>query len=117
MDIRTTAIAAAGLAVWLGAGTFPAHAQSHGIIACEIELGMFASDVEAAGSSLQPQAREAARDVIDVGIGQCRSGPQLTMTNIRSTRQAIGLPGNPADRPLVANYWSAPSEDMASLPE
>ena len=117
MDIRTTAIAAAGLAVWLGASALPAQAHDQGIITCQIDLGLFARDVDAAGSSLQPKARDTARKVIDVGINQCRSGPQLTMTNIRATRQAIGLPSNPANRPQIANYWSVPSQDMASLRE
>lgn len=114
MDIKTAtamAVAALGLAY----APAPAFAQSQGIITCQIDLGHFVEDSVAARDRLNARQLDDIRKLVDVSQGQCRSEPQLVMTNLRAFRQTLDLPTNQQARAGFDNAWSIPNQEMALL--
>lgn len=108
--VKAVVLAAASLGLCVAAT--PAGAQSQGIIACQIVLGQFADDAVANRNRLNARQLDSARQLVDVGRNQCRSTPQLTMTEVQVTRNALRLPRSAAG---VGNSWSVGPEEVASL--
>lgn len=113
MQIKTTVLAAATLALCLGAA--PATAQDKGIIACQLSLSQFADDVAASKSRLNAAQLENARNIVDVGRSQCRSGTDLVLTDIRSARTAMNLQTGRRFGSNFSDFWPAPPAELASL--
>lgn len=114
MEIKTTAFAAAA-ALFLGLGATPAHAQDKGIIACQISLSQFAEDVTASKPRLSAAQLGQARDIVDVGRSQCRSGTQLVLTDIRAARTAMNLQMGRRAGTQFSDFWPAQPAELASL--
>lgn len=113
MELKATVFAAAALGLCLSAA--PAQAQSQGILVCQITLGQFAEDVYASKAKLRPDQIETARQVVDVGRSQCRSGSDLVMTDISTSRTALALKSGTQARSRFSDFWPAPPEELASL--
>lgn len=114
MEIKTaTALAVAALGLALGPA--PAAAQSQGIITCQITLGQFAQDAVAARDRLTTTEADTIAKLVDVSHGQCRSSPQLVMTNIRAARTMMELPTTQQARMGFDNSWSTDSQEVAEL--
>lgn len=114
MEIRTACVAAA-VALCLGVGAVPAQAQDKGIIACQISLSQFAEDVAASKARLTPVQMKQARDIVDVGRSQCRSGTDLVLTDIRTARVAMHLQTGRRLGTQFSDFWPARPAELASL--
>lgn len=113
MEIKTTVFAAATLGLCLGAA--PAWAETQGILACQITLSHFAEDVAVSKSRLTPAQLGQARDIVDVGRSQCRSGSDLVMTDVRAARQAMNLQTGRRAGSNFSDFWPASPEELAVL--
>lgn len=114
MELRTAMFAAAA-ALCLGLGTAPAQAQDKGIIACQISLSQFADDVAASKSRLNAAQLAQARDIVDVGRSQCRSGTELVLSDIRAARTAMHLQTGRRAGSAFSDFWPARPAELASL--
>ncbi|MCR6629784.1 MAG: hypothetical protein NVV74_06870 [Magnetospirillum sp.] len=108
----TVAAAAFGLCVWAA----PAFAEQ-GILTCQITLGQFAEDVYTSKARLTPAQMDAARDLVEVGRSQCRSGSDLVMTDIQSARQAWDLDTGRRVGSQFSSFWPASPSELALLTE
>lgn len=115
METKAIAIAAAALGLCLSAE--PARAQSQGIITCQITLSQFAEDVLASKARLSPRQLDDARQIVDVGRSQCRSDPNLVLTDIRSARTAMPLQSGARVSGNFSDFWPARPEELSSLSE
>lgn len=113
MDIKPTIFVAAALLACLGSA--PAWAQAQGILACQITLSQFAEDVFASKARLRPNQISTAQQVVEVGRSQCRSTPDLVMTNIRTTRATMDLATGRRAGSHFSDFWPAPPGEVASL--
>lgn len=113
MEIRTTVLAAAALGLCLSAA--PAWAQSQGILTCQLSLSQFAEDVVASKPRLNVRQLQDATQIVDVGRSQCRSGPQLVLTDIRAARTAMNLQTGRRMGDSFTDFWPAPSDELALL--
>lgn len=114
MESRTILFAAAMLGPLLAAA--PAGAQSTpGILACQITLSQFAEDVSAAKASLSESRLAEVRKFVDLGRSQCRSSPQIVMTETRTARTALRLRDSGHAVAQFSDFWPPTREEMASL--
>ncbi|MGE5516511.1 MAG: hypothetical protein ACM31D_11900 [Bacteroidota bacterium] len=114
MEIRTTLLTAAALGLLLSAA--PAGAQSApGILACQIALSQFAEDASAAKASLSDSRLTDIRKFVDLGRSQCRSSPQVVMTETRTARTALRLHDSGRAVAQFSDFWPPTREEMASL--
>lgn len=113
MDIRTTALAAAtfGLCVT----TAPARASDQGILTCQITLSQFAEDVTASKARLSQGQLHDASQIVDIGRSQCRSTPQLVMTNVRAARNTMRLTSAAGPTHHFSDFWPATPQEEALL--
>lgn len=115
MDIRTTVLTAAAVGVCIAAAP-AARADHPGILACQVTLSQFADDVVASKSRLSDTQLHQARQLVDIGRGQCRSSPQIVQTDVRSARTAMRLPsGGTGATYAFSDFWPAPPQDLAEL--
>lgn len=113
MEIKTTVFAAAAVGVCLGAA--PAWAQSQGILTCQLTLSQFADDILASKARLNAVQLQDAAQIVDVGRSQCRSGPQLVLTDIRAARTAMNLQTGRRMGSSFTDFWPAPADEVALL--
>lgn len=114
MIIKATVMTAAAV---LALSSTAAKADTQGILACQISLSQFAEDVYASKARLRPDQLTAARQVVDVGRSQCRSGAQLVTTNVRSMRQALRLDEGRRTGSQFDDFWPADQQEQALLSE
>lgn len=115
MGVKATILTMAALGLCLGATS--AQAQSQGVLTCQIALGQFAEDVYAAKARLRPNQLDTARAVVDVGRSQCRSGPDLVLTDIQTTRIALNLRSGQHAGSRFSDFWPVSPEELALLNE
>lgn len=114
MNLKTTVMTAAALLLF---GSGAAQAQSQGILACQIQLSQFAEDIYASKAQLRPGQLAAARQVVDVGRSQCRSGPDLVNANIQSQRQSLALASGKHAGNRFDEFWPADPQELSLLSE
>lgn len=116
--MKTIATAAAMAAAALLMGTGVAKANSQGTLTCQIALTQFADDVINSKAQLRPAHLEAARQLVEVGRSQCRSGAGLVIADISALRQALPLTtsGDQVARG-ADDFWPASDEELAALVE
>ncbi|HTH16510.1 MAG TPA: hypothetical protein VL974_07650 [Magnetospirillum sp.] len=114
MEMKTTALAAVALGCCLAAT--PAAARQ-GILTCQITLSQFAEDVYADKARLTPTQLHTARQIVEIGRGQCRSGPQLVMDDITSARTAWHLPTGRHTGTQFSDFWPASPHELSMLSE
>ncbi|HLO78492.1 MAG TPA: hypothetical protein VK196_18710 [Magnetospirillum sp.] len=113
MDIKTTVVSAAAIGLCLVAA--PVRAQPQGILTCQITLSQFAEDVYASKGRLPANQLHQARQIVDVGRSQCRSSPQLVLSDVRSARTAMKLDTGRRMGTRFSDFWPASSEELAEL--
>lgn len=112
MDTKIT-LSAVVLGLVLAAG--PAAASDQGILTCQITLSQFADDVAASKARLNASQLHEARQILDIGRGQCRSGPQIVMTDVRVARNAMRLSSSGNPTYAYSDFWPASPQELASL--
>lgn len=112
MDSKTT-LSAMVLGLLLVAG--PAGAGDQGILTCQITLSQFADDVAASKSRLNASQLHEAQQLLDIGRGQCRSSPQIVMTDVRVARNAMRLQSSGHPTYAYSDFWPASPQELASL--
>jgi|AGTN01.1.fsa_nt_gi hypothetical protein len=111
MKILATVLTVAA-AVSLGTGA--AKADEPGQLACQLSLAQFSDDVATAKHSLRPGHLAAARQLVDVGYGQCSSSPNVVMANITAMRHDFAL--SSAGHGLGPSaFWPSKEDQLSQL--
>lgn len=113
MQIKTTVLAAASVGLCLAAA--PAHASDQGILTCQITLSQFAEDVTASKGRLSQGQLQDARQIVDIGRSQCRSTPQLVMTDVQVARKTMRLASASGPTHHFSDFWPATPQEEALL--
>lgn len=100
----------------LSLGMAAARADESGQLACQLSLAQFSDDVAAAKNRLRPGHLAAARQLVDVGYGQCNSGPNLVMSKISAMRQSLALSSG-GHGVGTASFWPTKEQQLSELYE